>query len=201
MQKKLSAIAIALASAYSHTPPARAPVYRWSLARCGDLRAGDRQTLPHGGQCELRPGATIRARTMIVLDKPLFVTARRHAHDPSRRHRARQSAHGGVVTAGEIGGTPGVIIVTQSGKVDWQGEGTPHGRDHHDDRRARQQRRPPAGRLRRQRLRGSLPRATIRLSPATPTPSSAAPAATTARRRTRRRLRRNRPASWAPATT
>jgi hypothetical protein len=29
--------------------------------------------------------------------------------------------------SGEVGGTPGLIIVTQSGKVDWQGEGTPTG--------------------------------------------------------------------------
>ena len=62
----------------------------------------------------------------VVLDKPVIVT-NGGVLTILPGTTVRGNPRTGAVTAGQIGGTPAVIIVTQSGKVDWQGEGSPSG--------------------------------------------------------------------------
>ena len=62
----------------------------------------------------------------MVLDKPLFITGGATLTilpGVTVRGNPRSAA----VTAGQAGGTPGVLIATRSGKFDWQGDGTPSG--------------------------------------------------------------------------
>jgi len=127
MQKTFSAIAMALAlGVLGYASGAGAAVYRWSLidgesgAAC---TAGDQLCLTAAnGNAEWGgPG-----EEDIVLDKPVFVTDGGKLTILSGTN-VRGNPRSAAVTAGEIGGTPGMIVVTRSGEVDWQGEGTPTG--------------------------------------------------------------------------
>jgi hypothetical protein len=63
---------------------------------------------------------------VVVLDKPLFITSGATLTilpGVTVRGNPRSAA----VTAGQVGGTPGVLIATRSGKFDWQGGATPSG--------------------------------------------------------------------------
>ena len=124
MQKKSSAIAAALAlGVLGYVTSASALDYRFSLT--------DAET------CDGKPQLCLTAANAnsewggpgeetVVLDKPVIVTAGGVLTIlPGTTVRGNPRTAG--VVGGEIGGTPGVIIVTQSGKVDWQGEGTPTG--------------------------------------------------------------------------
>ncbi|MFI5215179.1 MAG: hypothetical protein ACHQ3O_01440 [Candidatus Limnocylindria bacterium] len=62
----------------------------------------------------------------VILDKPLIITdggVLTILPGVTVRGNPRSAA----VVTNEVGGSPGTIIVTQSGKIDWQGEGTPTG--------------------------------------------------------------------------
>jgi hypothetical protein len=124
MQKKFSAIAIALAlGVLAYAPGADATI---------------RPSLTDAETCFLIPQICLTAANAnptwgddagedeVILDKPLIVTAGgvlTIAPGVTVRGNPRSAS----VVSGEVGGSPGVIIVTQSGKVDWQGEGTPTG--------------------------------------------------------------------------
>jgi hypothetical protein len=63
---------------------------------------------------------------VVIVDAPIFVTGGATLTilpGVTVRGNPRSAA----VTAGQTGGTPGVLIATRSGKFDWQGEGTPSG--------------------------------------------------------------------------
>jgi hypothetical protein len=123
MQKKTSAIVAALAlGVLAYAPNASALLrYAFDASTCAGIPNICVTSTTVNKTWGDNPG-----EDEIVLDKPLFVTGGATLTIlPGVTVRGNPRTAG--VLAGEIGGTPGVIIVTRSGRVDWQGNATPTG--------------------------------------------------------------------------
>lgn len=124
MKKQYTAIAIALAVGVLSYAPSASALYRWSLLDAETCAAVPKICLTAANPNPVwgdDPG-----EEEIVLDRPVFVVGGgKLTILPGVT--VRGAARSGPVVAGSVGGTPGVIVVTQSGQIDAQGEGTPSG--------------------------------------------------------------------------
>jgi hypothetical protein len=124
MQKKSSAIAMALVLGAVLCASGAGAELRFNITDAETCAAGPGLCLTAANTNPIwgdDPG-----EETIILDKLVFVT------DGGKLQilpgvTVRSNARTAAVVAGEIGGTPGGIVVTRSGEVDWQGENSPTG--------------------------------------------------------------------------